>query len=144
MTRTKKQLENEKKLKDERKEKLEESKLEKTLLDRTAKRFKKTELNRIQPEKKDENTKEYFIEKYGFKFRLYLNENSKEGHLWVLDSKGYLFKSFDLSEEKYASAIKNMYEEIHQRIIYEKGKQIEREKREHKKNLRRLDRPLPF
>jgi hypothetical protein len=123
MTRTKKQLEN-------------------TLLDRTVKRFRKTKLNKIQPSRKDEDTKEYFIEKNGFKFRLYLDEDLKDGHLWVLNSKGYIFESFDLSDKKYAPVIKNIYEEIRKRVIKQKEKENQRVEREFNRNLKRLDRLL--
>lgn len=123
MTKTKKQLEN-------------------TLLDRTVKKFKKTKLEKIQPHRKDEDTKEYFIEKYGFKFRLYLDKDLKDGHLWILNSKGYIFESFDLSNKKYAPIIKNMYEEIRKRVIEQKEKENRIVKREFNRNLKRLDRLL--
>jgi hypothetical protein len=124
------------------KKQLEKVLLENTLLDRAVKKFRRTKLSKIQPERKDEDTREYILEKYGFKFRLYLNESLGDGHLWILNPKGYMFESFDLSNENYAPKIRKMYEEIRERVIIQKGKQKSREERDDDKNLRRFDRRL--
>lgn len=130
MTRTKKQLEN-------------------ILLVRTAERFRKTKIEKIEIKKVSQNYREleeYTIELAGFKFRLYFSKdlikNQEEGHLWILNHQGYVFESFDLSNEYCKPVIIGIYEDIQKRILGCQEKQRKKEEREFNKNLKRLDRIL--
>jgi hypothetical protein len=131
MTRTKKQLEN-------------------ILLVKALKRFTKTKIEKIEIRKPTDNkgykSEEYSIKLSGFKFKLYfcedLNQNSEKGHLWVLDSQGYLFENFDLSNENYAPTLKKMYNIVREKISVEKEKQNKRKEKEFNRNLKSLDRRL--
>jgi hypothetical protein len=134
MRKTKKQLEDEKKLKDKERELKEKN----TLLVKTEKRFRRTRLDNMEPKRKYEDTKKYIIEKSGFEFQLYFNENSGDGNLWVLNPLRQIVVNYKITEDNYALTIKRMYEEVRQRVIDQKDKEKNKESREHERTLKRL------
>jgi hypothetical protein len=128
MTRTKKQLEN-------------------ILLVKTAKRFKKTKLSKIDvqiTENLEHYTEKYVIEVSGFKLKLFLSENLVKNletyGLWIQKPDGYLFETFESDNEKYAPVLKEMYESIKKREQKSNEKDTKKEEKEFNKKLRRLDR----
>jgi hypothetical protein len=108
------------------------------LLVRAERRFKKTRLENIEPSKKDEDTKEYVLEKHNFRFILYLNREAKEGHLWILKPQGTMFEDYDISNKDYAPIIERMYERMQQRVSQKKVREKNWADKESERNLRRL------
>jgi len=130
MTRTKKQLET-------------------ILLAKAVKKFRKTNLEKIETrtiDNKQYKSEEYSIELAGFKFKLYmskdLSKNKEDGHLWILDPKGYVFESFELSNKNYEPTLREMYSNIKNRILKYEEKQNRKQEKDFNRQLKRLDRIL--
>ena len=123
--------------------------LESILLAKAVKKFRKTNLEKIETRKIDNDyykLEEYLIELAGFKFKLYigkdLNKNKEDGHLWILNPQGCIFESFDLSNKNYESTLREMYNNIKNRISKYEEKQDRKKGKEFDRNLKRLDRIL--
>jgi hypothetical protein len=128
MARTKKQLEN-------------------LLLVKTANRFRKTKLSKIESHKRETAESlfnQYVIEVSGFKLKLFFAKdvvkNLESYSLWIQKPDGYLFETFESDNENYAPVLKKMYENIITRIANSQKKDEKKEEKEIEKKLRRLDR----